>query len=167
MSYAAATIPSSAPLRGASISDAMGRFVGHAFRLRGRASRSEYWWWQLINAVVLLIAQVGVPVLVTGQTPEPTVALGPFGSLFYAHFDLPAWAVGDVPSNPIASFALLFAGLWMLATVIPGVSVAARRLHDSNLSGWWALLAIVPVGAVVVLLLAIRRPRAEGARFDE
>jgi uncharacterized membrane protein YhaH (DUF805 family) len=165
-SVSAVAVSTSEPLRSASIGEAMGRLVGNAIRWRGRASRSEYWWWQLVNAVVLLVAQVGVPVLVTGQTPEPVIALGPFGSLFYAYFDLPAWAVGEVPSNPIASFGLLFAGLWMLATVIPGVSVAVRRLHDSNLSGWWALLAVVPFGAAVVLLLAMRRPRFEGARFD-
>lgn len=159
-------VPISEPLRSASIGEAMARFVGGAFRWRGRASRSEYWWWQLVNVVVLLVAQVGIPVLVTGQTPEPAIGLGPFGSLFYAYFDLPVWAVGDVPSNPIASFGLLFAGLWLLATVIPGVSVAVRRLHDSDLSGWWALLAVVPFGAAVVLLLALRRPRVGGARFD-
>ena len=166
MTYAEAIVSTSLPLRRASLLIAMERFVRNAFRLRGRAGRSEYWWWLLVNVVVLGIAQIGVPVLVTGETPEPTIALGPFGSFFYAHFEIFHWAQGDVPSNLIASFALLFAGLWMLATVIPGVTVAVRRLHDSNLSGWWVLLAFVPPGAFVVLLLATRRPRAEGARFD-
>ncbi|WP_426187730.1 DUF805 domain-containing protein [Microbacterium sp. TWP3-1-2b2] len=41
-----------------------------------------------------------------------------------------------------------------------------RRLHDSNLSGWWVLLAVVPPGAFILLLLAARRSRPEGARFD-
>jgi len=166
MAYGGVIVSVSVPLRRASLLIAMERFVRNAFRLRGRASRSEYWWWILVNVVVLGIAQIGVPVLVAGETPQPTVALGPFGSLFYAHFAVFHWTQGAVPSNPVASFALLFAGLWMLATVIPGVTVAVRRLHDSNLSGWWALLAVVPPGAVVVLLLATRRPRAEGARFD-
>jgi uncharacterized membrane protein YhaH (DUF805 family) len=166
MAYADVILPTSVPLRHASLLIAMERFVRNAFRLRGRASRSEYWWWILVNVVVLGIAQIGVPVLVTGETPEPTIALGPFGSLFYAHFEIFHWAQGAVPSNPVASFALLFAGLWMLATVIPGVTVAVRRLHDSNLSGWWALLAFVPAGGIVVLLLAMRRSRADGARFD-
>ena len=166
MAYPDVILPTSVPLHRASLLIAMERFVRNALRLRGRASRSEYWWWILVNVVVLGIAQIGVPVLVTGETPEPTIALGPFGSLFYAHFEIFHWSQGAVPSNPIASFALLFAGLWMLATVIPGVTVAVRRLHDSNLSGWWALLAFIPAGGIVVLLLAMRRSRAEGARFD-
>nr|WP_325049332.1 DUF805 domain-containing protein [Cryobacterium tepidiphilum] len=56
--------------------------------------------------------------------------------------------------------------MWLIVTIIPGFTVAVRRLHDSNLSGWWVLLVLVPSGAFILLLLATRRPRAEGARFD-
>ena len=35
-----------------------------------------------------------------------------------------------------------------LATVIPGLSVACRRLHDVNRSGWWLLIAITIVGLI-------------------
>lgn len=55
----------------------------------------------------------------------------------------------------------------LIVTVIPGFTVAVRRLHDSNLSAWWAaLLVLVPVGSFVLLLLTARRSRPEGARFD-
>lgn len=33
--------------------------------------------------------------------------------------------------------------LW-LATLVPQISVGVRRLHDTNRSGWWLLLPIVP-----------------------
>ena len=154
------------PLPGASAAAAMGRFVGNAFRLRGRASRSEYWWWMLVNVLVLAVAQIAVPMALTGHTPEATIAVGPFGSLLHAYLTVFDGTAGAAPSNPIAAFALSFAAVWMLVTVIPGFTVAVRRLHDSNLSGWWALLAVVPLGATVVLLLAMRRSRPEGARFD-
>jgi len=40
--------------------------------------------------------------------------------------------------------ATLFMGkvvyLWEIAMVIPSASVMVRRIHDSNHSGWWALL---------------------------
>ncbi|MFC4396264.1 DUF805 domain-containing protein [Arthrobacter sedimenti] len=33
-------------------------------------------------------------------------------------------------------------GIWFLATVIPSLAVAVRRLHDANLSGWLLLLTL-------------------------
>lgn len=45
----------------------------------------------------------------------------------------------------------LMALLW-LATIVPSLAVGARRLHDTNKSGWWQLLAYAPYG----LLLLIR-----------
>ncbi|MDO3435513.1 DUF805 domain-containing protein [Rhizobium sp. CBN3] len=42
--------------------------------------------------------------------------------------------------------------IWSLATFLPSIAMAARRLHDINRSGWWQLLALlVPIGSVVVL----------------
>ena len=35
----------------------------------------------------------------------------------------------------------LTALLW-LATIVPGIAVSVRRLHDSNRSGWWMLLMV-------------------------
>lgn len=35
----------------------------------------------------------------------------------------------------------LTALLW-LATIVPGLAVGARRLHDTNRSGWWLLLMV-------------------------
>jgi len=34
--------------------------------------------------------------------------------------------------------------LCMLALLVPGVAVTVRRLHDTNRSGWWILVAVVP-----------------------
>ena len=144
----------------------MNRFVNGAFRFRGRASRSEYWWWMLVNLVVLAIAQLLVPALISGRTPQPTLLLGPFGSWLFANIELINVTQTDAPSSPVAAFSLLFAGLWLIVTVIPGFTVAVRRLHDSNLSGSWVLLALVPGGSFVLLLFATRRSRPEGARFD-
>jgi uncharacterized membrane protein YhaH (DUF805 family) len=42
-----------------------------------------------------------------------------------------------------------FAGL---ALILPQLAVGVRRLHDTNRSGWWYLLAFVPFGAVVILV---------------
>lgn len=166
MTGPASTIPGSAPLVGASPGQALKRLWVRAFQLRGRASRSEYWWWMLLNLAVVGVCQLLAPWLITGRTPQPSLMLGPFGSLFYADIPLLSVVPTEPPSSPVAAGFLLFAGIWMLATLVPGFTVAVRRLHDSNLSGWWVLLVLLPPGVFVVLLLAARRSRAEGARFD-
>ncbi|MAK17500.1 MAG: hypothetical protein CMN41_02515 [SAR116 cluster bacterium] len=37
------------------------------------------------------------------------------------------------------------------ALLLPLLAVGARRLHDSNHSGWWQLLALIPVAGWLVL----------------
>ena len=33
--------------------------------------------------------------------------------------------------------------LW-LATLVPQIAVSVRRLHDTNRSGWWLLVVVIP-----------------------
>ncbi|MFN3387933.1 MAG: DUF805 domain-containing protein [Allosphingosinicella sp.] len=51
------------------------------------------------------------------------------------------------PYGPLS--ALLIVG-----TFVPSLAVGIRRLHDTNRTGWWMLLGIVPYALSVVLLLA-------------
>lgn len=45
-------------------------------------------------------------------------------------------------------------GLYSLAILVPGLAVSIRRLHDTNRSGWWLLVAFVPlIGGIVLLVL--------------
>lgn len=44
-------------------------------------------------------------------------------------------------------------GVYSLATLLPSIAAAARRLHDTNRSGWWQLIAIVPVVGIIVLVV--------------
>lgn len=46
--------------------------------------------------------------------------------------------------------------IWILATIVPALAVLIRRLHDTNRSGWWALIGLVPfVGAIILLVFTI------------
>jgi uncharacterized membrane protein YhaH (DUF805 family) len=40
-----------------------------------------------------------------------------------------------------------------LALVLPGISVAVRRLHDLDKSGWWYWLGLIPVIGWIILLV--------------
>lgn len=43
--------------------------------------------------------------------------------------------------------------IYGLAVLIPGIAVSVRRLHDTNRSGWWLLIAFVPLVGVIMLLI--------------
>jgi uncharacterized membrane protein YhaH (DUF805 family) len=47
-------------------------------------------------------------------------------------------------------------GLYGLAVLLPGLAVSVRRLHDTNRSGWWLLIGLIPVvGAIALLVFAL------------
>ena len=48
-------------------------------------------------------------------------------------------------------------GIYGLAVLIPGIAVAARRLHDTDRSGWWLLIGLLPlIGAIVLLVFMVQ-----------
>ena len=79
----------------------------------GRARRSEYWWFVLINTLASF-ALLAVDMFVGT------------GFLYY---------------------------LYALAVLIPSLAVGVRRLHDTGRSGWWLLIAFIPlIGAIILLV---------------
>lgn len=94
----------------------------------GRAVRSEFWWFFLFTFVgnmVLSWADIAL---------FGTVETGP-GSI-YGSTNMP-----------------ILSGLFSLAMLLPGLAVSVRRLHDINRSGWWLLIALIPVIGVIVLIV--------------
>jgi len=83
----------------------------------GRASRPEYWWFFLINAVISLILDV----VFRGSTGQ------------------------------------VLGAIYTLAVLLPSIGVGIRRLHDTNRTGWWLLVSLVPlVGWIwIIVLLAL------------
>ena len=60
-------------------------------------------------------------------------------------------------------------GLLALATLLPGIAVGARRLHDTDRSGWWQLISLVPlIGWIVLIVFLVQdsRPNRYGASTD-
>lgn len=93
--------------------------------IKGRASRSEYWWFYLFCMVLIF----------TFLLIDPSQVL-----LFLA--------------------SIVF--------VIPGLTVTIRRLHDFNLSGWWALVLVLPfIGTLWGIILGIIRGTDGANRFGE
>ncbi|MBT9538410.1 DUF805 domain-containing protein [Thiobacillus sp.] len=47
----------------------------------------------------------------------------------------------------------LLSGLYSLAVLVPSLAVTVRRLHDTDRSGWWLLIGLVPLLGAIVLLV--------------
>jgi uncharacterized membrane protein YhaH (DUF805 family) len=40
-----------------------------------------------------------------------------------------------------------------LGLILPNISVSIRRLHDTDRTGWWILIALIPLIGIIVLLI--------------
>jgi uncharacterized membrane protein YhaH (DUF805 family) len=49
-------------------------------------------------------------------------------------------------------FGLLYLVV-LLGSLLPSAAAQVRRLHDTGRSGWWALLALVPIVGIIVLIV--------------
>lgn len=90
---------------------------------KGRARRNEYWMYVLFNTIITLIC--------------------------YALIGIGAVA----ESGLIGGLGLILLYGTGLALLIPSLAVAVRRLHDTNRSGWFLLLILIPLIGFIVLLV--------------
>ena len=64
-----------------------------------------------------------------------------------------------IGGTAVASISIRLCGLFEVLTLLPMIAVGARRLHETNKSGWWQLLALVP--SVIFLVFILLAQRAE------
>ena len=86
----------------------------------GRASRPEYWWFQLAYWLAIVIS-IMIPV---------------YGPILMV--------------------------LVVLGCTLPNLAVGSRRLHDSNKSGWYQLIGLVPVVGAIGLIVLFALPSDTG-----
>jgi uncharacterized membrane protein YhaH (DUF805 family) len=108
-----------------SFATAVKSFWSNYTNFKGRARRSEYWFIQLF----LIATNIAVAVV-----------------------DL-ALMNGDVERFIANGGGGIVGLIWILATIVPALAVLIRRLHDTNRSGWWALIGLIPVAGAIVLLV--------------
>jgi uncharacterized membrane protein YhaH (DUF805 family) len=143
----AETVPLSAPYYGAPLGAAFTRFWRKYATFSGRASRAEYWWWVLIGVIVVAIF------FVIG-----TLAGGIYG---------PPTASGSPSFGPGYGIYITLSAIWGLATIVPGLALTWRRLHDTNRSGGFYFIALIPfVGGIILLVFLLLPANPAGVRFD-
>ena len=56
--------------------------------------------------------------------------------------------------------------VYELAVLIPSLAVGVRRLHDTDRSGWWLLIALIPlVGAIILLVFLASDGKPEANQY--
>jgi uncharacterized membrane protein YhaH (DUF805 family) len=65
-------------------------------------------------------------------------------------------------SDSLTIISSLLSVLFSLATLLPGISVLVRRLHDTGRSGWWYWIALVPLAGPIILLVFLCTDSKEG-----
>jgi uncharacterized membrane protein YhaH (DUF805 family) len=101
----------------------------------GRATRSEFWWFALFVWLVQLI-----PYLLL-MTAMPASGEDPSGAFWL-------W---------IVLLVVIFLGLFL-----PYLGVLVRRLHDTDKSGWWYWIVLVPCIGPIWLLILLVSPSTQG-----
>lgn len=111
------------------------KFWQNILNFSGIASRSEYWWPVIINSILGYILIKLIEAML-GHSINDIYNIGDLSLKF---------------SSLIISFIVWIATL----------SVKFRRLHDTNRSGWWILIDILPfIGQIwfIILMLLPSRP---------
>ena len=57
--------------------------------------------------------------------------------------------------------------LAQLTILIPWIAVGVRRLHDVNMSGWWMLIAAIPLVNLILLVPFCRGGTSGTNRFGD
>ena len=115
------------------------------FSAKGRFSRLSFLAWNLIlNVIMLIVFAVIASVagaastLLTGTDPDAMIA-------FYT------------------SGAGIFMLALMLVSLIITLIFFIRRLHDINMSGWWSILAFIPLVNIIFGIYVLVKKGTEGS----
>ena len=79
-------------------------------------------------------------------------------ALFYLLLSIAIAMIGAI-SETLGGIVNLL--VW-LALLVPSLAVSVRRLHDTDRTGWWILLYLVPVIGTVVLIVFFLLPGTPG-----
>ncbi len=118
--------------------EAVKMFFARYTDFEGRSSRAEYWWVFLFQFLVVIAAYIGMGL---------------------------AFVIGLPALSIIFMIAMV---LYFLAALVPGIAVIVRRLHDTDRSGWWYFIGLVPLIGGIILLIFFCNSGTKGAnRFGD
>lgn len=101
-----------------------------------RANRKEYWYAILLQLLFLIVIQVAAALAQNANVPMLQLL--------------------------VSVISLIF----VLASLVPTLAIAFRRLHDTGRSAWWLLISLIPiVGSLVLLFFLLQAGEPGENRF--
>lgn len=126
---------------GSAIRSAFGKYATFS----GRASRSEFWWFAVFVLLVDIVLYLPLVLMLPAQSSDPGATSGP---------------------TLVITASLLILGVFSLVVILPFLSVLVRRLHDTDRSGWWYWIVLVPfIGNIWLLVLLVLEGTPGANRF--
>lgn len=49
--------------------------------------------------------------------------------------------------------SMVLALIYAVVMLVPSISIAARRLHDTSRTGWWQLIGLIPLIGLIVMIV--------------
>ncbi len=131
----------------------------------GRARRSEFWWFSLLNYIIgictyaLVSWKLGVQEALQSQTVEAAFDQDKYNAL-----------IAQAESVDNTFFPLLcLLGIISLAMLLPSLAVTVRRLHDTGRSGWLILLLFIPlvncIAGIVLFIFELLDSKPEDNKY--
>ena len=111
---------------------------------RGRASRTEFWYfilyWAIFYIIIIAVEKVlGLDFINLKALPFSEYI--PLANLY----------------NKVGLLTVIYRPL----TILPSLAVISRRLHDINRSGWWCLMCVTPLVIILIIFLCKKSDESE------
>lgn len=55
--------------------------------------------------------------------------------------------------------------IYILAVLLPTIGVTVRRLHDTDKSGWWMLISLIPIVGLILIIFLVKKGTEGENRF--
>ena len=128
-----------------SLTDSIKNAFVKAFDFKTRSSRAEFWYFYLFTVIVGMIA----------------IQIDQYLSLELIRFEL-----SRSPSN---EFILgHFYTFTYFLFLVPSLSLYVRRLHDTDRSGWWLMIMLIPfIGFVTITMFWLLKGNDKSNRYGD
>lgn len=68
-----------------------------------------------------------------------------------------------IVSLVLSYFSEILSGVFSLAMLLPSLAAGVRRLHDTERSGWWMLIVLVPFVGWIIAVILLAQPTKNSA----
>lgn len=100
--------------------------ISKSFTWKGRASRSEFWWFfAFYNGLAIFLV---ISIIASSSELD-----------------------GETEAGPLMTALILV----VLGLIPASLAVLSRRIHDKGLTTWLMLLCIIPIGQIILLIFTI------------